>query len=209
MYHPSFKRKGNQLTSLGSIAMKSRLKSHLIMISIIMTLLMTVPMVSCTTQAVPEVEPEAPTPPATTPTIPEATNPPVVPSSPTETENSAPSETPTEIHRVDVVYFHRTNRCHSCKYSEAQTRATLDTYFADELASGKITFISVDVQDESNAAIIEKYGAYGPQLFISVLKGNTESIAEVQEFWDFIDDDEGFSNLIIDKVNQALEAADL
>ena len=111
--------------------------------------------------------------------------------------------------RVDVIYFHRTIRCHSCLYSEAQIRATLNEYFAEELESGRITFLSVDVQNKDNATIIEKYGAYGPQLFINVLKGDTESIEEVQEFWDFIDDDEGFSRLIIDKVNEALEGASL
>jgi hypothetical protein len=194
--------------------MKRRLKTNLMIVGIIGALLMVVPLLSCTTQAVPDTEPDTPNLP-TTPTIP---NTPTVPSAPTEPDNptlpeiTEPQPTPepqAEVSQVNIVYFHRTNRCHSCQYSEAQTRATLDTYFADELASGKITFVSVDVQDESNAAIIEKYGAYGPQLFISVLKGDTESVSEVQEFWDFIDDDEGFSNLIIDKVNEALEAANL
>lgn len=183
------------------------------MVGIIVTLLMAVPLLSCATQAVSETEPETPNLP-TTPAIP---NTPASPSSPTEPDNptlpeiTEPQLTPepqAEVSQVNIVYFHRTKRCHSCKYSEAQTCATLNTYFADELASGKITFVSVDVQDESNAAIIDKYGAYGPQLFIHVLKGDTESITEVQEFWDFIDDDEGFSNLIVDKVNDALEAAD-
>jgi len=187
--------------------MKQSLKTHLMIVGIIGALLMTVPLLSCATQVVPDTEPEAPNP--TTPTIPET---PTVPSSPTEPDNpTLPeiTEPQAEVSQVNIVYFHRTNRCHSCQYCEAQTRTTLDTYFADELASGKITFVSVDVQDESNTAIIDKYGAYGPQLFISVLKGDTESITEVQEFWDFIDDDEGFSNLIIDKVNEALGAANL
>ncbi len=188
--------------------MKRRLKTHLMIASIIVTLLIAVPLLSCATQAVSETKPQTPNLP-TTPTIP---NNPTMPSLPTEPDNPTPpeiTEPQTEVSQVNIVYFHRTNRCHSCKYSEAQTRATLDKYFADELASDKITFVSVDVQDESNASIIEKYGAYGPQLFFSVLKGDTENITEVQEFWDFIDDDEGFSNLIIDKVNEALEAADL
>jgi hypothetical protein len=177
-------------------------------VGIIVTLFMAVPLLSCTTQVVSDTEPDTPK----LPTTPATPNTPTVPSSPTESDNPtlpAITEPQAEVSQVNIVYFHRTNRCHLCKYSEAQTRATLDTNFADELASGKITFVSVDVQDESNAAIIGKYGAYGPQLFISVLKGDTESITEVQEFWDFIDDDEGFSSLIIDKVNEALEAADL
>lgn len=119
------------------------------------------------------------------------------------------TEPQADVSQVNIVYFHRTKRCHSCQYSEAQTRATLDKYFAEELASGKITFISVDVQDENNATIIRKYGAYGPQLFITSVQGDTEHTQEVQEFWDFIDDDGGFSNLIIDKVNEALEDAGL
>ncbi len=194
--------------------MKRRLKTNLMIIGTTVTLLMAVPLLSCATQAVSDTEPDTPNIP-TTPAIP---NTPAVPSSPTESHNSTLPETAepqpapepqAEVSQVNIVYFHRTNRCHSCKYCEAQTRATLNTYFSDELASGKITFLSVDVQDESNATIIEKYGAYGPQLFISFLNGGTESITEVQEFWDFIDDDDSFSNLIIDKVNEALEAAGL
>jgi hypothetical protein len=129
------------------------------------------------------------------------------PSPNAEPQPSPEPEPPREANQVNIVYFHRTQRCHSCQYSEAQTSATLEKYFADELASGKITFVSVDVQDENNVEIIEKYGAFGPQLFISVLERNGETIEEVQEFWDFIDDDDGFSNLIIDKVNEALKGS--
>ena len=191
--------------------MKRRLKTNLMLVGIIVTLLIAVPLLSCATQGVSDTEPDTTNLP-NTPAIPNTPVPssPTEPDNPTLTEITEPQPTPepqAEVSQVNIVYFHRTNRCYSCKYCEAQTRATLDAYFADELASGKITFVSVDVQDESNAAIIEKYGAYGPQLFVSVLKGDTESITEVQEFWDYIGDDEGFSNLIIDKVNEALEAA--
>jgi len=194
--------------------MKRRLNTHLMAVGIIVPLIMAVPLLSCATQVVSDAEsdtPNLPTAPAI-PNVPNVTSAPTESDNPTSPEIIEPQLTPEpqgEVSQVNIVYFHRTNRCHSCQYSEAQTRATLDTYFADELASGKITFVSVDVQDESNAAIIEKYGSYGPQLFISVLKGDSESYTEVQEFWDFIDDDEGFSNLIIDKVNEALEAANL
>ena len=189
--------------------MKYKLQVLLITASIFMTWLLALSLLSCTTQATREAELLVPNTPTATPTIPETPSPSLDNTTPEITEPQPTPEPQAEVSQVNIVYFHRTNRCHSCKYTEAQTRATLDTYFADELASGKITFVSVDVQDESNAAIIEKYGAYGPQLFVSVLKGDTEIITEVQEFWDFIDDDEGFSNLIIDKANEALEAADL
>lgn len=108
--------------------------------------------------------------------------------------------------RVDVVYFHRAQRCRSCIYAEDQTVYTLETYFMEELSNGKITFQSVNVQDENNIELIEKYGAYASQLYITTLKGDSEVTKEVLEFWEYIGDDEGFSNMIITKIKQALEA---
>jgi len=180
--------------------------------SIITTLLITVPLLSCTTQAVSEVEPETSNPPTTTPATPEAPTPPAVPSSPTETDNPTPPEitepeTPTEIHSVDVVYFHRTNRCHSCTYAEEQIRYTLETYFLDELESGMVTFQSVDVQNPDNAEIIEKCGAYTSQLFIITITDDSEHIEHVEEIWKLIGEDEDFSNLVKDKISDALERA--
>ena len=76
----------------------------------------------------------------------------------------------------------------------------------EELSNGKITFQSVNVQDENNIELIEKYGAYDSQLYITTLKGDSEVTKEVLEFWEYIGDDEGFSNMIITKIKQALEA---
>lgn len=120
----------------------------------------------------------------------------------------APTTDPSDMvntDRVDVVYFHRAQRCHSCTYAEEQTIYTLETYFSEELTSGIVTFQSVNVQDDANAALIDKYGAYTSQLFINTVQGDTESIEEVIEFWQFIEDDEGFSSLIITKITEALE----
>ena len=121
-------------------------------------------------------------------------------------EQSTPEPSPAPgADRVDVVYFHRTNRCYSCNYAEAATLYALEAYFQEELDSGKLTFESVNVQDDSNAAIIEKYGAYTSQLFINTVTGDSEHIEHVTEIWRFIGDDEGFILSIRTKVTNALE----
>ena len=120
------------------------------------------------------------------------------------TPTPEPGPTP-RADRVDVVYFHRTNRCYSCNYAEAATLYALEAYFQEELDSGKLTFGSVNVQDDSNAAIIEKYGAYTSQLFINTVTDDTGHIEHVTEIWNFIGDDEGFTLLIRTKVTNALE----
>jgi hypothetical protein len=106
--------------------------------------------------------------------------------------------------RVDVVYFHRTQRCSSCLYAENETLYTLETYFADELASGKLTFQSINVGDSQNAAIVEKYGAYASQLFINTIKDGTDHIEEVTDIWYAIHNDEAFIEIVKNKVEQSL-----
>jgi len=123
-------------------------------------------------------------------------------------EQSEPTPEPGPIpgaDRVDVVYFHRTNRCYSCNYAETTTLYTLEAYFQEELDSGKLTFESVNVQDDSNTDIIEKYGAYTSQLFINTITGDNENIEHVTEIWEFIGDEEGFTLLIRTKITNALE----
>ena len=111
------------------------------------------------------------------------------------------------VDRVDVVYFHRTNRCYSCIYAETGILYTLETYFEKEMSSGKLTFKSVDVQDASNAAIIKKYDAYTSQLFINAVTGDTERIEHVTEIWQFLGNDEAFCNVVRTKIEKALEGA--
>jgi hypothetical protein len=106
--------------------------------------------------------------------------------------------------RVDVVYFHRTVRCYSCQYAEAGTNYTVETYFADEMASGKLTFQSVDVQDTKNAVIIEKYDAYTSSLFINTIKDGADHIEQVTDIWLVIGDDEAFVELVKSKIEQSL-----
>jgi len=111
------------------------------------------------------------------------------------------------VDRVDVVYFHRTNRCRSCIYAETGIHYTLETYFEKELSSGKLTFKSADVQDANNAAIVKKYGAYTSQLFINTVIGDTEHIEDVTEIWLFIGNDEAFCQVVGTKIEKALEGA--
>ncbi|MCD6391555.1 MAG: hypothetical protein J7L92_06170 [Dehalococcoidia bacterium] len=96
---------------------------------------------------------------------------------PTSNNSSGPAD------RVEVVYFHRTQQCYTCRYAEEGTRYTVETYFGDELASGKLTFQSIDVQDSKNAAIVEKYGAYTSSLFINTVKDGTDHIEQVTDIW--------------------------
>ena len=106
--------------------------------------------------------------------------------------------------KVEIVYFHRTQQCYSCRYAEEGTRYTVETYFDDELDSGRLTFQSVDVQDSKNAAIVEKYGAYTSSLFINAIKDGTDHIEQVTDIWLVIGDDEASVELVKSKIQKSL-----
>jgi len=125
------------------------------------------------------------------------------PATPPASNNSTGNST-ISVDRVDVVYFHRTQRCYSCYYLESGANYTVETYFGDELASGELTFQSFDLQDSKNAAIVEKYGAYGPQLFINTVRDGTDHIEEATEVYLLIGRDEAFVDALKSKIEQSL-----
>ncbi|OGN96010.1 MAG: hypothetical protein A2Z77_08265 [Chloroflexi bacterium RBG_13_51_36] len=106
--------------------------------------------------------------------------------------------------RVDIVYFHRTARCYSCRWLEAGTNYTVNTYFADELTSGRLTFQVINIDDEANADIAEKYGAYGSQLFINTIKDGTDHIEQATDVYLLIGREEAFVTALKNKIEKCL-----
>jgi hypothetical protein len=72
----------------------------------------------------------------------------------------------TGIAQVEVIDFHSTHRCVTCLAIEKVARNVVESDFAAELQSGKIVFKTVDVDDENNAKLAEKFEASGTALFV-------------------------------------------
>jgi len=121
------------------------------------------------------------------------------------TEHPAPDTSLGPADKVDVVYFHRTQRCYSCKYVEAGTRYTVETYFKDELASGKVIFKVLNVEDKENAAIVKKYGAFTSSLFINTIRGGSDHIEEATDVYFLIGKDEAFVEALRSKIEKSLK----
>jgi hypothetical protein len=117
-----------------------------------------------------------------------------------EPDNSS-SLPPSTDNGVEVVYFHRAQRCSGCIYAQNMTEYTLNTYFADELKSGKIVFVAVNLQDANNSAMVQKFGAYTSSLFLNDVKAGVDNISEVKDIWFVLWDNEKF----VDVVKSAIE----
>jgi len=84
--------------------------------------------------------------------------------------------------QLDIYYFHRTDRCATCMSIEENTKNALDTFFADEVKEGTISFKSINFEGESDKEIIEKYEANGPSLFLTKVKKTKETTKNLTDF---------------------------
>ena len=81
---------------------------------------------------------------------------------------SSGSKISSDIEKVEVYHFHATNQCVTCKTVGANAEATVNTYFANELKSGKIVFAHINIDLPENKALVDKYEAKGSSLLIGV-----------------------------------------
>ena len=51
---------------------------------------------------------------------------------------------------VEVLYFHGKQRCATCQAIEKETKALIDSQFADAVKSGKVRFRVVDITKSEN-----------------------------------------------------------
>lgn len=84
--------------------------------------------------------------------------------------------------KIEVIDFHTTHRCTTCKAIEANTVYTLNKYFPELLKSEKITFSSVNIDDPLNYALAEKFQAAGTSLFLNVIIDGKETQIDLTDF---------------------------
>jgi hypothetical protein len=64
-------------------------------------------------------------------------------------------ETKTDEKNVEVYYFHYERRCMTCTNVENTTIKTLEDNFKEQIKDGTLVFISVNIEDETNRALME------------------------------------------------------
>ena len=107
--------------------------------------------------------------------------------------------------RVDVVYFHINEACACMDPMGDCIQSTVFLNFQDELASGKLTFQRLKLDDPNNANIAAKYSATPVSLFINVVRGDAEQIIPVPEMWTIRYESEALEELVKSKIRESLE----
>ncbi|HUT68576.1 MAG TPA: nitrophenyl compound nitroreductase subunit ArsF family protein [Dehalococcoidales bacterium] len=116
-------------------------------------------------------------------------------------EVPATAATPTV--KVDLLYFHRSQRCTKCLCFEERVSYVVSEYFQDEINSGQLTFRILNIGDKENVALVKKYGAVSSQLFINTIVDGVENIRDVQDIWSW--DCTSKTNRFEDEVKNTIE----
>ena len=108
--------------------------------------------------------------------------------------------------QIEVIDFYGTHRCTTCNDIEANTKYTLETYFSDELKSGKITFQTINVDKKENEQIAIEFQAAGTALFLNVINNKKATKIELTDFaFKKGSKKEVFSNELKQKIQEQLE----
>jgi hypothetical protein len=109
--------------------------------------------------------------------------------------------------RVVACYFHNTVRCATCLQIEQAARETVEASFSGELASGRLTWMALNMEEEGNRAYATLFDMAMPTLVLIRVDG--DAIAEwapLENTWGLIRNPARFSMYIADNVRVFLEA---
>jgi thiol-disulfide isomerase/thioredoxin len=91
-------------------------------------------------------------------------------------------ETPAD--RVVVMYFHRTQRCPTCRRMGSYTEEAVKEKFAEDLKKGTVELHFIDFQDRKNEALTKGYKVSGPTLIVAKIEENkVKDFKNLTDIW--------------------------
>ena len=120
-------------------------------------------------------------------------------------DNSKTITTTDTSTKIELIDFYGAHRCVTCEAIEANAKYTIDTYFQEAINEGKLEFITVNVDQEENYDIAERFEAAGTALYINVIKDGTEQHIDLTNFaFSKGRDKEAFSEELKAKIEEQL-----
>ncbi len=111
--------------------------------------------------------------------------------------------------RLIVYYFHGDVRCPTCHKLESYAKESLDTYFANEIASNRISWKPVNIDKNENSHYVRDYNLITKSIILSkVSDGKEVEWKNLDKIWQEVHDKEGYLQYIRESVNKTLASID-
>jgi len=105
------------------------------------------------------------------------------------TPKSNPTPTLAVQDGVKVYYLHGNTRCPTCRTIEAYAQEAVQTAFADELKSGKITWQVINYESPGNEHFATDYEVVAPNVVLALFKdGKQVKWKGLPEVWEHVGD---------------------
>jgi hypothetical protein len=98
------------------------------------------------------------------------------------TVNCQNKVTPIKTAKVEVYYFHPTERCPIDQSIEANTKTVMKSFFSGETGNGTIVFRVINTEDKANAKITSKFDINAQALYITKLEKGKEIQKDLTRF---------------------------
>jgi thiol-disulfide isomerase/thioredoxin len=109
--------------------------------------------------------------------------------------------------RVVACYFHRTERCPTCRKISRFIEGAVRERFADETKSGSVGVTMIDYQAEENQRLAEDYEITGPTLIImEIVDGEVKRYKRAPKVWALVGNQEKFFDYIEKEIRGYREA---
>jgi hypothetical protein len=108
--------------------------------------------------------------------------------------------------KVQAYYFHATMRCPTCLKLEQYSREAIENNFKDALASGKLEFKAVNVDEKNNEHFVRDYQLYTRSLVLSLVKENKEVKSKnLTKIWEYVGNKQKFYEYVKQEVQDLLK----
>ncbi|MCK9432600.1 MAG: nitrophenyl compound nitroreductase subunit ArsF family protein [Candidatus Omnitrophica bacterium] len=98
-------------------------------------------------------------------------------------------------------YFHGSFRCPTCMKMEKYSREAVDSNFKDALASGKLEFKAVNVEEGGNEHFVNDYKLYTKTLILSMTKDGKEIKSKnLDKIWELARNKQKFIDYVTSEV---------
>lgn len=104
---------------------------------------------------------------------------------------------------VEVIYFHGTSRCVTCKTVEEEAKTNVAALYAEQVSTGKISFASVNIDEPEGKAIADRVGIDGQCLMI--IQGDYKENIITDGFMYAVRQPEKFREIMKEKIDPLLK----
>jgi len=108
--------------------------------------------------------------------------------------------------KVIAYYFHGDFRCPTCHAMERYSAEAIEKNFKSEIASKKLIFKTVNIDEKENAHFVNEYGLYTKSLVISkVADGKEIKYKNLTKIWEYVRNKDKFLDYVTSEIKDYLK----